>query len=108
MLSKITINSVVEEGFTFAVTAERGDDNHVWTIRVWEIPFGAAITPRWRDAVKTANSNTHEHDLDMSHAPKHTGLVWQEIADMLDSALHDAQSREAMIAGPYSDAQSRL
>lgn len=110
MLNKITMNSIAEEGFTFAATAEKGDKS-VWKLRVWEIPSTAGVAPRWEDAKKAGHPvgypNTHEYDLDMRHAPKHTGLVWSELADMISVALDIANSREACNAGPYSDLQSK-
>lgn len=104
----MTENSIVVtrkvDGFAFIAEAKRQPTRHaIWTIMVAEVPTAGKPV-----ALKDLQIlNNDRRSVDMSHAPKHTGLVWEEIADMLDVALHETKGREAFNAGPYSDQQNK-
>ena len=97
MTNKIFVTRTVD-GFTFIATAEVGPMNF-WTLKVWEIPYRSALAPKWTDKMR--------NNLGSTLGAEPLGRVWEEIADMIDVALHEAKSREALNAGPYSDQQSR-
>ena len=93
------------DGFQFVAQAEASPAGDSWSVNVWEIAYRAL--PRYREWSEQVGLNNHATTVNTSHAPTSSRLIWEELEDMLATALLNAKGREALNAGPYSDQQSK-